>query len=58
MKGKSRRSAKGNFGAIIVEGEPNFIPPLAGEVTFQHYSEPIPVIEGVSFNTLAQEDSG
>uniref|UniRef100_A0A1B6FIP4 G-protein coupled receptors family 1 profile domain-containing protein n=1 Tax=Cuerna arida TaxID=1464854 RepID=A0A1B6FIP4_9HEMI len=48
---RTKRFASENFGAIIIEGQPNFLPPLSGEHTFHHNTQPIMVQEGVPFNT-------
>jgi hypothetical protein len=47
-----------SFGAIIIEGEDNFLPPLAGERTFPHLTPPLPLHlqEGVAFNTQLDDD--
>lgn len=55
VKRKKRFSSE-NFGAIIVEGEPNFLPPLAGEHSFRHQTEPLAVLEGVSFNVQSSAE--
>ncbi|XP_054262380.1 follicle-stimulating hormone receptor-like isoform X2 [Macrosteles quadrilineatus] len=45
-----------NFGAIIMEGQDNFIPPLTGENIFHHLTPPLSVQEGVAFNTQHDDD--
>lgn len=55
---RKKRFSKENFGAIIVEGEPNFLPPLAGEQhTFHHQTEPLNVLEGVPFNVQSSAEN-
>lgn len=54
---RKKRFSSDNFGAIIVEGEPNFLPPLAGEHTFHHETEPLAVLEGVPFNVQSSAEN-